>query len=50
MIGSEEYKQIINDYNIKYNTINIQKEEINRKLRIFNKYDENFDIYFEDIK
>ncbi len=50
LISSEEYKQIINDYNIKYNTINTQKEEINRKLRIFNKYDENFVIYFEDIK
>ena len=48
IIDSEEYKQIINDYIIKYNTIIIQKEEINRKLRIFNKYDEKFDSYFKD--
>ena len=48
MIDTEEYKKIIND--ILLNIINIQKEEINRKLRIFNKYDEKFDSYFENIK
>ena len=48
-INSYDFENIKNDINIKYELINEQKEKIFNKLKLFNKYDIDFNIYFEDI-
>ena len=49
IINSDDFKNIINDINTKYELMNEQKEKIFSQLNIFNKYDIDFNIYFEDI-
>jgi cellulose biosynthesis protein BcsQ len=49
-LNSDYFLEIANDIKTKYTTINNQQLEIIKELREYNKHDEKFDIYFDDIK
>ena len=49
-IISEQFISVQNDIKLKYDEMNIQKEEIINKLKLLNKYDIDYNIYFEDFK
>jgi hypothetical protein len=49
-VSSQYFISFQNSHVSKYNTMMQQQEEILESLRLFNKYDISFDIYFDDIK
>ena len=49
-LESQEFISFKNSLSVKYNQIISQQENILKVLRLFNKYDIEFDIYFDDIK
>jgi hypothetical protein len=48
-IESAEFKAIVEEIKLVFNRINSEQQDILEKLKEFNKFDVNFDIYFEDI-
>ena len=49
-MSSTEFNNMVNDINSKFEQMNAEQEEILNELRLFNKYDINFDIYFDDLR
>ena len=49
-LGSDEFTAMVNDIQSKYEEVYREQEELLSELRVFNKYDINFDIYFDDVR
>jgi hypothetical protein len=49
-MSSTDFNNMVNDINSKLAQIKADQEEILNNLRLFNKYDINFDIYFDDVR
>ncbi len=46
-MSSTDFNNMVNDINSKLTQMNADQEEILNELRVFNKYDINYDIYFD---